>query len=69
MKFGLALICALTLAGCGASEPEPSVYDGAVVVKICADGSRIFRLQDGRFVAGGWGAHLVDNPETVCAQK
>lgn len=69
MKWGAIAICALLLVGCSASDPEPSVTDGAVIVKICIDGSRIFRLRDGRFMAGGWGGTLVDNPETVCAAK
>jgi hypothetical protein len=69
MKLAMAVLFALMLAGCGSSEPEPSVYDGAVVVKICVDGTRIYRLRDGRFVTGGWGASLVENAETVCAQK
>lgn len=37
-------------------------YRGAVVLKIC-HGTTIYRLRDGRIVAGG---HRVDNPETVC---
>lgn len=47
----------------------PDSYDRAVVIKICRDGSRIFRMQDGEFRTlrpGAFRGFKVENPETVC---
>lgn len=40
-----------------------SERDGAVIVRICNDGSYIYRLRDGRTVTG---TREVENIETVC---
>lgn len=64
---GIVLISSL-LCSCG-NQSEPSVYDGAIVVKICMDGSHIYRLKDGRFWEGGLGSREVENAETVCATR
>jgi len=69
MKRGWIMALAVALSACGEQKAETSIFDDAVIVKICADGSRIFRLNDGRFIAGGWGQRLVEDPQTVCAPK
>ena len=47
-----------------AVRADDSTPHGAVVLKIC-HGSTIYRLRDGRIVAGP-GGHRVENAETVC---
>lgn len=74
----LFAIAFLFLASCGDSEQEQKAKDdfnnkweNAVIVRICFDGTRIYRLPDGKFytyVAFG-GSSLVDDPTTVCAKQ
>jgi hypothetical protein len=47
----------------------PDRWTGAVVVKVCRDGSPILRDKDGRhwLRRNGLVAYQVENPETVCA--
>jgi hypothetical protein len=47
----------------------PDRWTGAVVVKVCRDGSPILRNRDGRYWLrrNGLVAYQVENPETVCA--
>jgi hypothetical protein len=70
-RLWLLLSAALLLVGC--SDPEADAlrakWDGAVIVKICVDGTRIYRLHDGRYFSGGIGSNEVENPGTVCASK
>jgi len=49
----------------------PSPYDRAVIVKICRDGNRILRMENGEYRAlrpGALRGLKVENPETVCSQ-
>ena len=62
------VLLALLLTGC---EDEHSrkldeQWRGAVLVKVCRDGTHIYRLSDGKHRTGGLGASWVENPETVC---
>lgn len=50
-------------------EEQQRLWDGAVVLRICRDGTRIFRLHDGRVVVGGW-MQTPDpgrTPEEICS--
>jgi len=56
----------------GAFEPRENPYkglfEGAVVVRVCRDGTRIYRLTDHRIVIGGW-AEIPDpnrDIEEIC---
>jgi hypothetical protein len=69
MRLLVLTALAAVLTACSEQPPTPSIYDGAVVVKICMDGSHIYRLKDGRYIEGGLGAREVENPATVCAAK
>lgn len=69
MKWIVILSFGALLSSCSQEPAPPSVYDGAKLVKICTDGTRIYKLIDGRFVAGGWGIDFLDNPETICAAR
>lgn len=61
-----AIISLLMLTACEPSETE-KYWAGTVVVRICRDGTNIYRLPDGRFFTGGY-PRLVERPETVCSQ-
>lgn len=64
----LALLAAFALGSCE-FEGERKLrekWDGAVVVKICRDGTRIYRLQSGELVTGGLVPGTVENAETIC---
>lgn len=41
-------------------------WGGAVLVRVCKDGTRVYRLRDGEHWTGGSGSSLVDNPATIC---
>jgi hypothetical protein len=43
----------------------PSKWDGAVLLKVCRDGTAILRLQDGS-VRTRWSGRLVEDWQTVC---
>lgn len=43
-------------------------WRGSSVVRICRDGTRIFKLKDGRYVTGVSYPQLVEDPDTVCAR-
>lgn len=60
------LLAMVLLAGCEADDRIHAKWDGAVTVKICADGTHIYRLRDGTYNAGGF-VDPVENPNTVCA--
>lgn len=66
------IVCTLfaLLSGCGESaeyERLRTMWDGAVVVRICRSGTYIFRLKDGQFRTGGIASQPVENPENVCS--
>lgn len=60
----VVLAALLLLTGCGDSAVTPGRWEGAVVVRICRDGSYIFRLRDGAYVDAY--AHPIEDPEKVC---
>jgi hypothetical protein len=62
----------LLLAGCEDDKlaehraRREAMWEGATVVRICVDGTRIYRMHDGRFIARkGWAESPVEGPE-VC---
>ena len=61
-------ILAMLLAGCDdeRSRKLNEQWDGAVLVKVCRDGTYVYRLSDGEHRTGGLAAAYVDDPETVC---
>ena len=63
LAFVFLLIGPLWFAARDADARFHETWDGAVIVRICRDGSRVFRLRDGRTVAG---SYEVENVETVC---
>jgi hypothetical protein len=67
----LIVLTGLILSSC--SDPNAALksqrIQGAIIVRICADGTFIYRLRDGSFVTGGWGEQPVESPETVCQSK
>ncbi len=62
-----SLLVVLILAGCDApgDAARKAKWDGAVVVRICRDGSYIYRLRNGEFWTA-WPNQRVESPETVC---
>jgi hypothetical protein len=63
------LVVAALLAGCSDDERARKLdeqWKGAVLVKVCRDGTYVYRLSDGKHRTGGLAAAYVDNPETVC---
>lgn len=72
LLLGVILVAALWFAVLFVVEQSAKwraadrVWHGAVVVKICHDGTRIYRLSDGRLVTGGLGASEVSSPD-VCS--
>lgn len=43
-------------------------WEGAVVVRICPGGVRVYRLRNGEYRISDWSGSRVENPETVCAK-
>jgi hypothetical protein len=71
MKPLLALTLLALLTGCEDYERQrklEEMWAKAVLVKVCIDGTRIYRLEGGLYVTGGWGTAIVENPETVCTR-
>lgn len=65
----IVLLAPLLIVGCGDSAADKAMEQelrGRVIVKVCRDGSRVFRAPDGHHYVGGLGGARVDNPETVC---
>jgi len=58
-----AVLLALLLTSCGEDPPNPS--DGATLLRVCRDGTRIWRYRDGSIHAGPWGHH-VEDADSVC---
>lgn len=67
MKTIFVMLAFLFLAACGETESEKA-WHGAMLVRICQDGTYIYRLKDGRFFTGGMG-YRVEDPTTVCVMK
>lgn len=68
LKVAVVVLIAALLSGCGDDEALKDLqkaWEGAVVVKICKSGTYVYRLKDGRYKTGGFGA-WVENPNTVC---
>ena len=63
-----AAFALLLLTGCEdeRSRKLQDRWDGAVLVRVCRDGTHIFRLNDGTHRTGGLSASPVENPEKVC---
>ena len=64
-RTAFCTITALALSACGPSETQKR-WDGAVVVKICRDGTFIYRLKDGQYRITGLASAVVEDPRTVC---
>jgi hypothetical protein len=65
------LLALLILTGCGADadiERIQKKWADAVVIRICVDGTRIYRLNDGTYNAGAF-VDPVEDPNTVCSSK
>lgn len=67
------ILCAavLLLAGCHKDKEtaeEKKWRADTRLIKICRDGSHIFRMPDGTYRTGGLFSSRVENPETVCSQ-
>lgn len=66
------IICAAmaVLSGCHQNDEAAAAsrarWNGAVVVKVCRNGTYIYRLPNGEHWTGDIGRQRVDNPETVC---
>lgn len=70
MKTIMLVGLALFLSGCGDSPEEiarKEYWNSGRLVKICRDGTRIYRMKDGRYFTGGLFPNLIEFPETVCA--
>lgn len=60
-----ALLFALTLTGCGDSEPRHYASDGEILARVCRDGTYVFKYTDGTYHASGW-RFPVEDVEKVC---
>jgi hypothetical protein len=59
------LVALLVLCGCERQTTElERQWEGATILRVCRDGTHIFRLRDGT-ARNGWN-RLVENPDTVC---
>ena len=65
------LLLSFVMAGCeskedrAAKEAWSAAWDNAVVVKICRDGTYIYRLNNGHYYTGGF-PRRIENIDTVC---
>lgn len=65
MRTALAILVAITLAGCESEAEERErkaareYTDGLVVVRVCRDGTRIWQGTDGRRFVINFGASIV----------
>lgn len=72
MRVLILCVAMAVLSGCqteaerAATDAAQELWRGAVVVKICRNGTHVYRLRDGRHFTGGLFNQSVDNPETVC---
>lgn len=65
------LFSTFLLTACGETPEEKAhreYHAAAVVVKICRDGTYIWKYPDGKYRTGGMG-HPVENPSTVCESR
>jgi hypothetical protein len=75
MKPFLAIALLMLLTGCEDEEAKrvrlvaEEQARQIVLVKVCIDGTHVFRHHDGRYFTGGLFPTRVENPQTVCQGK
>jgi hypothetical protein len=65
--IGMSIVFFNHLASLDAQyEAEKSFWSGSVVVRVCRDGSRVYRLKDGsHYVGKGWASQYAIGPD-IC---
>jgi hypothetical protein len=64
----IAVATLLLLAACDNPKLEAAIKaeEGRVLVKVCRDGTYVWRRRDGSHYVGGLGGGNVEDPNTVC---